>query len=143
MINKNEGIAYEQELVKMFKDADFTACRLPGSSARSPDIIAGDRNSVFVIEVKTTRDSRVKIRKSQIHTLLKFAHDLNCEPRLALRFIDRDISWHIVKPNALQVHEKSFSIDYNAACLKGLEFSELVSNELQKRLECNQNNLTA
>ncbi|KAF5061761.1 Archaeal holliday junction resolvase [anaerobic digester metagenome] len=143
MINKNEGIAYEQELVKMFKDVDFTACRLPGSSARSPDIIAGDRNSVFVIEVKTTRDSRVKIRKSQIHTLLKFAHDLNCEARLALRFIGRDISWHIVKPNALQVHEKSFSIDYNTACLKGLEFSELVSNELQKRLECNQNNLTA
>ena len=142
MIDKEKGIAYEQELVKMFKDAQFTAFRLPGSSARSPDLVAGDRNSVFVIEVKTTRSSRVKIRKSQVHTLLKVAHDLNCEPRIALRFIDRDISWRIVKPNALQVHEKSFSIDYNAACLKGLEFSELVSNELQKRLECNQSNLT-
>ena len=60
----------------MFKMAQFSACRLPGSSARSPDIVAGDRNSVFVIEVKSTRESRVKIRKSQIHTLLKFAHEL-------------------------------------------------------------------
>ena len=142
MIEKERGIAYEQELVRLFKDAQFTACRLPGSSARSPDVLAGDRNSVFVIEVKTTRDSRVKIRKSQIHTLLKFAHDLNAEARVALRFIDRDVSWRIVRVNALEIHDKSFSIDYNTACLKGLEFSELVSNELQKRFSCKQGNLS-
>ena len=143
VIDKEEGIAYEHELVRMFKDAYFTACRLPGSSARSPDIIAGDRESIFVIEVKTTRDSRVKIRKSQIQTLLKFAHDFNADPRLALRFIDRDKFWHIVKPNTLEIHDKSFSIDYNTACLRGLDFAELVSNELQKRFLCNnQGNLS-
>jgi|GEM_PF-1795338 len=141
MIDKENGIVYEQELVRMFKMAQFSACRLPGSSARSPDIVAGDRNSVFVIEVKSTRESRVKIRKSQIHTLLKFAHDLHAEPRVALRFIDRDISWRIVKVNALEIYDKSFSIDYNTACLKGLEFSELVSNELQKRFQCQRNKL--
>lgn len=142
MIDKKEGIAYEQELVRMFKIAQFTACRLPGSSARSPDVIAGDRELIFVIEVKTTRDSRVKIRKSQIQTLLKFAHDFNADPRIALRFIDRDATWHIIKPNALEIHEKSFSIDYNTACLRGLEFAELVSNELQKRFQCQDNSLT-
>lgn len=142
MIDKKSGIAYEQELVRLFKDAHYTAFRLPGSSARSPDVLAGDRSSVFVMEVKTTRDSRVKIRKSQIHTLLKCAHDLNAEARVALRFIDRDSSWRIVKPNALEIHEKSYSIDYNNACLRGLEFPELVSNELQKRFQCNQGNLS-
>jgi holliday junction resolvase Hjr len=142
MIDKKEGIAYEQELVRMFKIAQFTACRLPGSSARSPDVIAGDRECIFVIEVKTTRDSRVKIRKSQIQTLLKYAHDFNADPRIALRFIDRDAIWRIIKPNALDIHEKSFSVDYNTACLHGLEFAELVSNELQKRFKCQDNSLT-
>ena len=51
---KKEGIRHEQELVKIFKDNNFTSCRLPGSSARSPDIIAGDGEAVFIIEVKTT-----------------------------------------------------------------------------------------
>lgn len=130
---KREGIKHEQELVKVFKDNNFTACRLPGSSARSPDIIAGDGESIFVLEVKTTSSSLIKIRKQQIFTLNTFAVNLKAKPYLALKFLNRS-KWLFVPPQHLKIHEKSFSIDYNTAALHGFDIHKLISNELQLRL---------
>lgn len=130
---KKEGIKHEQELVKTFKDNDFAACRLPSSSARSPDILAGDGESVFVIEVKTTHSSMIKIRKQQIFTLKNFAYNFKAKPYLALKFLNRS-SWLFVDPRFLKINEKVCSIDYNTAELNGCGIHELISNELQMRL---------
>lgn len=130
---KRLGIKHEQELVKVFKDNDFTACRLPGSASRSPDIIAGDGESIFVLEVKTTTSSLIKIKKQQIFTLRNFATNLKAKPLLALKFLNRS-QWIFVKPKFLKIHEKSFSIDYNTAALNGFDIHRLISNELQLRL---------
>lgn len=131
---KSIGIQYEHELVRILKNKNFTACRLPGSSAQSPDIVAGDGESVMVFEVKSTRDSRIKIRKRQIWTLKRFANAFKADPWLALKFVERDYRWLFVKISSLKSHDKTFSIDYNTACIDGFDISELVSNELQKRL---------
>ena len=130
---KRLGIKHEQELVKVFKDNDFTACRLPGSASRSPDVICGDGESIFVLEVKTTTSSLIKIKKRQIFTLKKFAVNLKAKPYLALKFLNRS-KWLFVDPNFLKIHEKSFSIDYNTAALNGFDIHKLISNELQLRL---------
>lgn len=130
---KRLGIKHEQELVKVFKDNDFTACRLPGSASRSPDIIAGDGESVFVLEAKTSSNSLIKIRKQQIFTLNTFAVNLKAKPYLALKFLNRS-NWLFVNPKHLKIHEKSFSIDYNTAALHGFDIHKLISNELQLRL---------
>lgn len=130
---KKEGIKHEQELVKKFKDNGFVACRLPSSSARSPDVLAGDGESIFVIEVKTTHNSMIKVRKQQVYTLRSFAFNLNAKPFLALKFLNRS-SWLFVDPRFLKNNEKVCSIDYNTAALNGFSFQELLSNELQMRL---------
>ncbi|WP_281774266.1 Holliday junction resolvase Hjc [Methanobacterium formicicum] len=133
---KSIGIEYEHELVRILKNKNFTACRLPGSAAQSPDVLAGDGDSVMVFEVKSTRDSRIKIRKRQIWTLKRYANALKADPWLALKFVERDFRWLFVKISALKSHEKTFSIDYNSACLSGFDIGELISNELQQRLNC-------
>lgn len=130
---KSIGIEYEHELVRILKHKNFTACRLPGSAARSPDVVAGDGESVMVFEVKSTRDSRIKIRKRQIWTLKRFANAFKADPWIALKFVERDFRWLFVRISALKSHDKTFSIDYNTACLKGIDMGELISNELQLR----------
>lgn len=130
---KKEGIKHEQELVKMFEENDFAAFRLPASGKKSPDIIAGDENVIFIIEAKTTTNTLIKIRKQQIFNLRNTATKFRAKPVLAVKFIDRE-SWRFIKIGDLKSHEKSFSIDYNSAMLKGIDFRELISNELQKKL---------
>jgi len=130
---KKEGIKHEQELVKVFKDKDFTACRLPGSSSRSPDVICGDGTSVFVLEVMTTSSSIIKIKKQQVFTLNNFAVNLKAKPYLALKFLNSS-KWLFVDPKFLKINEKTFSIDYNTAVLRGFDIKKLISNELQLRL---------
>lgn len=130
---KKEGIRHEQNLVKIFKKNNFTACRLPGSSARSPDIVAGDGEVVFIIEVKTSNMPIIKVRKVQISTLKRYAAHLKAKPYLAVKFLNRS-DWLFIKLEDLKENEKSYSIDYNRAALRGFEIEKLINNELQTRL---------
>jgi Holliday junction resolvase len=54
---------------------------------------------------------------------------------VAVKFINQT-KWIFIKPQSLELNEedKTVSIDYNNALLKGISLKELVSNELQKRL---------
>lgn len=130
---KREGIKHEQELVKSFKENGFVACRFPASGASCPDLIAGDGDSIFVMEVKTTLNTLIKIRKKQIGTLNTFANGLKAKSFIAIKFINRE-DWRFLKIMDLKIHGKSYSIDYNTAMLEGIEFNQLISDEYQKRL---------
>lgn len=132
---KEVGIKHEYELVAELKKANYMACRLPGSSTRNPDLIAGDGDSVFVIEAKITTRNRIKIRKQQIKTLIKFAWKFRAEAWVAVKFLNQT-KWLFIRPNALEISEdnKTLSINYNDAQLKGITIEEVVSNELQKKL---------
>ena len=130
---KKEGIKHEQELVKLFKENGFVACRFPASGASCPDLIAGDGDSIFVMEVKTTLNTLIKIRKKQIGTLNSFANGLKAKSFIAIKFINRE-DWRFLKIMDLKIHGKSYSIDYNTTMLQGIEFDQLISDEYQKRL---------
>ena len=130
---KKEGVKHEQELVKSFKDSGFAACRFPASGASCPDLIAGDGNSIFVMEVKTTLNTLIKIRKNQIGTLNSFANGLKAKSFIAVKFINRE-DWRFLKIKDFKSNEKSYSIDYNTVMLEGIEFDQLISDEYQKRL---------
>jgi len=130
---KKEGIRHEQNLVKIFKDNDFTSCRLPSSSARSPDIIAGDGEAIFIIEVKTTNTNYIRINKSQIATLKRYAHDLKAKPYIAVKFLNKS-NWLFLETKDLKENDKMLTLDYNRAALRGFTIEKLISNELQTRL---------
>lgn len=131
---QNAGIKYEYELVGELKKADYEACRLPGSSVRNPDILAGDGETVFVIEAKITTNNRIIIRSSQIKNLIKFAWKFKAEPWVAVKFINQT-SWIFIRPNAFQISQdnQKLSIDFNTALQKGVTVRELVNNEFQKK----------
>jgi len=132
---KQVGIKHEYELLGELKKANYVACRLPGSSIRNPDLIAGDGDSVFVIETKITTRNKLKIQKQQIKTLIKFAWKFRAEAWVAVKFLNQT-KWLFIKPNALEISEdnETLSIDYNTAQLKGISIEEVVSNELQKKI---------
>lgn len=131
---QNAGIKYEYELVGELKKADYEACRLPGSSVRNPDILAGDGETVFVIEAKITTNNRIIIRSSQIKNLIRFAWKFKAEPWVAVKFINQT-SWIFIRPNAFQISQdnQKLTIDFNTALQKGVTVRELVNNEFQKK----------
>lgn len=131
---KEIGIEQERNLVNLLKTKGFMAARLQGSSASLPDVIAGDSESFFVFEVKTTKTNNIKIYKRQIWTLKRFAYNFNAIPYIAVLFTDRMPNFLFILPRQLNEHEKMFTIDYNNACLKGKDLNEIVSNEIQKKL---------
>lgn len=130
---KEEGVKHEQELVKSFKESGYVACRFPAAGASCPDLIVGNSDSVFVMEVKTTLDTLIKIRKSQMGVLNSFANGLKAESYIAAKFINRE-DWRFLKISDLNAHEKSYSVDYNTAMLKGIDFDQLILGEYQERL---------
>lgn len=131
---KAVGIEHERNLVNALKKRGYMAARLQGSGVSLPDVIAGDGESVFVFEVKSTRTTNIKIYKRQIWTLKNFAYKFRAIPLIAVFFLDRMLNFLFVEPKDLNEYNKMFTIDYNTACLKGRDLGEVISNELQKKL---------
>jgi len=128
------GIEHERNLVNLFRGKGFMAGRLQSSGVSLPDVIAGDNDSFFVFEVKSTSDTNIKIYKNQIFTLRNFAYNFNAKPYVAVYFIDRMMNFLFIQLRDLNEYDKMFTIDYNTACLKGLDLNEIISNEIQKML---------
>lgn len=131
---KAAGIEHERNLVNAIKKKGYMAARLQSSSVSLPDVIAGDGETVFVFEVKSTKTTNIKIYKRQIWTLKNFAYKFRAIPLIAVFFIGRMFNFRFIQPKDLKEHDKMFTIDYNTACLKGRDLDEVISNELQKRL---------
>lgn len=131
---KELGIEHERNLVNLLRGKGFMAGRLQSSGVSLPDVIAGDNDSFFVFEVKSTRGTNIKIYKNQIFTLRNFAYNFNAKPYLAVYFVDRMMNFLFIQLKDLKEYDKMFTIDYNTACLKGLDLNEVISNEIQKKL---------
>ena len=129
--NIRSNFEAEYDLMRLFRYGHFTTCLIKDSNSY---VIAGDGISFFVIAAKTSHNPRIKFKKQEILTLLKFAHQFKAAPWVALKYLGCDPGWKLVKPNTLEINEKSFSIEYNTACFRGFEIGELISNELQQRL---------
>ena len=43
------------------------------------------------------------------------------------------INFLFIQLKDLNEYDKMFTIDYNTACLKGLDLNEIISNEIQKK----------
>lgn len=130
---KRMGIKHEQDLVKLFKDNDFSACRLVASGISNPDIFAADGEQTLILEVKTSHKPLIRVRSKQVYTLRTFAQRFKAKSYIAAKFLNRG-SWRFVELQYLHVGLSGFSLDYNTAELKGITFNELISNESQTKL---------
>jgi len=131
---KKLGIEHERNLVNLLQGKGFMAGRLQQSGVSLPDVIAGDSESFFVFEVKSTKGTNIKIYKKQIWSLRNFAYNFNAKPYVAVYFIDRMLNFLFIELRDLNEYDKMFTIDYNTACLKGRDLNEIISNEIQKKL---------
>lgn len=131
---KKLGIEHERNLVNLLQGKGFMAGRLQESGVSLPDVIAGDSDSFFVFEVKSTTTTNIKIYKKQIFTLRNFAYNFNAKPYLAVYFVDRMMNFLFIELRDLNEYDKMFTIDYNTACLKGQDLNEIISNEIQRKL---------
>ena len=130
---KRLGIKHEQDLVKLLKNNEFSACRLVASGTSNPDILAANGELTLILEVKTSRTPLIRVRTKQVYTLRTFSQRFKAKAYIAAKFINR-ASWRFVELQYLNVGEKGFSLDYNTAELKGINLDELLSNESQTKL---------
>ena len=130
---KRMGIKHEQDLVKLFKDNDFSACRLAASGISNPDIFAADGDQILIIEVKTSHSNLIRVRTKQVYTLRTFAQRFKAKAYIAAKFLNRS-NWRFIELQYLHVGMSGFSLDYNTSELKGISFDELLSNESQTKL---------
>lgn len=130
---KRIGIKHEQDLVKLLKNNDFSACRLVASGASNPDIMAANGEQTIILEVKTSHTTLIRIRTRQIYTLRTFSQRFKAKAYIAAKFINRS-NWRFIELQYIHAGEKGFSLDYNTAELKGLSLEEVLSNESQTKL---------
>jgi Holliday junction resolvase len=116
MGNKLKGIKAERELYHLLWDKDFAVVRVAGSGCMpepSCDLLAGNGEQAYAIEVKTSRDKRKYITKEQMTDFVHFAKKFGVQPLLAFKFLRTE--WLFVKPEHLDDCGKNFAISLEKA----------------------------
>jgi Holliday junction resolvase len=116
MGNKKKGIAAERELYHLLWAKDFAVVRVAGSGCMpepSCDLLAGNGNHAYAIEVKTSRDKKKYLDKRQIKEFLEFSEKFGLQPLLAFKFVRN--GWAFVKPEHLEDSGKLFAMSLEKA----------------------------
>ena len=86
----NIGTKKERDLVNYLNFNGFTAVRVTGSGGGTkndrPDILAGNKGDIYVIELKSSSKDIVYLRKEQIKELYRFADGFGAVPVVAVKF---------------------------------------------------------
>jgi Holliday junction resolvase len=116
MGNKKKGIKAERELFHILWDKEFAVVRVAGSGCMpepSCDLLAGNGERAFAIEVKTSREKRKYITKEQVSEFIKFSKKFGLQPLIALKFMRTE--WLFVYPEHLEDTGKNFAISIEKA----------------------------
>ncbi len=124
---KSKGINAERELIHLFWNNGWSACRIAGSGSikyPAPDVVAGNNMRKIALECKATRDIRQRFSRKQIEELDVFARTFGAEPWVGVRF-DR-LDWYFFTLEDLKESPEGFSITLSNAKTKGFLFDELI-----------------
>ena len=132
-----KGSIEERDLVKMFWDAGFAAMRAPASGGATkrplPDVLAGNGDKYLAIEVKSTRQEHIYIDNEKISNLVEFCDIFGAVPYVGAKFIRKP--WRFIKISDLYVtRSNNYRVNLDLAFRKGLEFSEIIGKDIQKKL---------
>ncbi|MAF35277.1 Holliday junction resolvase [Candidatus Woesearchaeota archaeon] len=106
-MSKTRGTAVERELIHLFWEKGWAACRVAGSGSMrypSPDILASNGTNLFAIECKSSRKDAIYIPLAEIKELTSFALLFRALPLVGTRFSKKE--WRFVKPEMTATTEK-------------------------------------
>jgi len=120
MSSSRKGSNSERELVKMFLNLDWQALRIAGSGRMNlaPDIIAGTKGRLLIIECKSSKKPAIYINREEAKNVVEYAKKFGGESWYGSRFNYQD--WRFIK--AEKILEKN-----KVSCGEGISFNELIS----------------
>lgn len=96
-MRKRKGIRAERELVHLFNEEGWVACRVAGSGSStflSPDLIVAKGGRILAIESRTVNDNKIYLNEEKRSQLKEFAKIGGFEGWFAIKF-DRE-GWFFV-----------------------------------------------
>lgn len=124
---KTKGTGAERELVHLFWEAGWTACRIAGSGSMhypSPDILASKENRQLAIECKATKSDNQYFDHQEITALRDFARVSGAEAWIGVRFPREN--WRFVRPDELVHTGKHLALPRAYALQKGTPLDRLL-----------------
>lgn len=137
-MSNEKGDRRERELVNQLDDAGFAVMRAPASGSATtrelPDVLAGDGDGFYAIEVKSSADDRIYLSGEEVAALVYFARNFGAKPRIGVRF-DRE-SWYFFHPGDLyETDGGNYRITRETAIAEGTDFAELTGHSTKMSLD--------
>ncbi|MBU3913546.1 MAG: Holliday junction resolvase [Nanoarchaeota archaeon] len=123
--NKAKGARCENELYDILVKGGYRCIRCAGSGTKeesNADLIAGNKNRKFCIEVKSSKKTDKYITKKQIEEFMIFADLFGLEPVIAVKFNRQ--GWFFLSPRELEDSGKNWKVSLKIAQEKGKRFSQ-------------------
>lgn len=126
-----------RELVNKLDAAGFAVMRAPASGSATPwelpDVLAGDREAFYAIEVKSSAGDAIYIDGEEITDLEFFTTGFGATSQIGVRFDHED--WYFFPPGVL--HETAggnYRVKKETALADGTDFDELTGHSVQTKL---------
>lgn len=129
MSSNRKGDRRERELVNRLDAAGFAVMRAPASGSATerelPDVLAGNGDSFYAIEAKSSSGKPVYLDGAEIEALIYFAQNFGAKARIGVRF-DRE-DWAFFHPSELHVTDGgNYRVKQELAVSDGEDIDALV-----------------
>ncbi|MFD1586712.1 Holliday junction resolvase Hjc [Halorientalis brevis] len=131
MSSNRKGDRRERELVNALDESGFAVMRAPASGSATerelPDVLAGDGETFYAIEAKSSAGDPIYLEGREIEALLFFAQNFGAKPRVGVRF-DRE-DWYFFHPGDLYTTDGgNYRVKKETALSEGVDFAEFVGD---------------
>jgi Holliday junction resolvase len=138
MSSNRKGDRRERELVNKLDESGFAVMRAPASGSATerelPDVLAGDGETFYAIEAKSSAGDPIYLDGEEIEALLYFAQNFGARPRVGVRFDQED--WYFFHPGDLYTTDGgNYRVKKETALADGTDFTEFVGESEKVTLE--------
>ena len=128
MSSNRKGDRRERELVNRLADDGIAVMRAPASGSATardlPDVLAGDGEAFYAIEVKSSADKPIYLRGEEVESLIYFARNFGANPRIGVRFDTED--WFFFHPDELHITDGgNYRVKKEQALFEGTPIDDL------------------
>ena len=129
------GVREERELVRLLDRLGFAVVRAPASGSRTrmdrPDVLAGRRGLILALEVKTTSQPLLYLKRKSVEQLVRFSERFGAKPLIAVKFKGKRRGWLLLEVGQLEPAGGNFKLSLRKALRVGLTPEALVTRSLE------------